>query len=1080
VIKKLTLVSFEIVCFVWTISSNVFGQDVAQNTTRLNLPSGALGISIHGEQTKQSEKIRFQSEADKIKAMQQEQLPSVNPFAGSPSLTQSRDTNFIVFGYQQTDAGYDYFYLWPALTHVGASFTYFDGFGNITDASSWTGRSSELQAGGVAQANGTKVVMVLTNQYNLDSAYYWEYSVFTSATNRQNLVNNVVSLVTSDGYCQGVSLDIEPFVTDSNLATGLSAFFQSLYTTLKAISSNYEVSYYAGSSYSSSQMPASTINNYLDYILYSCYDWSVGVTTPTAVSDVADYVPGVNGYLNAGVLPSKIVLAISAYGHEWETNGATYTSTITDDVGDYGYFSGYYDVTLQPAYGGPYTSNYESGQETGWYTYNDGTNQHLNVDDDPESLEYKFRMVKSWQDSNDVNNGKRLRGVAFWSLYWLATAYSYDPIAKTVESKTRLYPQLFQLTNEIFNPPGNRNYLIEKFEGPDSERDYRWRMNPNESPDNIGVSITTSIITNDPSGSGGPSNSNDAMMVTFTFASTTGNRLFFRHELLNDNVDTTITDSNHCKFYVNRNSKIQAYVYSSGNYAGKDVRMLVMDTARALEMSNSYSLASAGWQYMQWDLTNTTEMSAYTTSEPAFKSGTGVLNASTTGAVDIGFVGFLVEGSLGSGTVYFDEISYTPTNSNSQNYVINEFSYGISTQEFIEIYGPAGALPNGMQLRLFDTFTTQSIFTTINLTGTIINSDSGYGYWVVGDTAVANVNQYFGKSGGNMPTTQPSAIQLYNATNGNVYDSVVYQAFGGLRDLIRQQTLGVTQNGYAWIGENASGSNSMGQCYSMGRYPDGSNTWVNETDFSFMPATPGKSNGGTVSVGASFNFSTAPAYAFQTYQPVTVINPTSVGLPYSPDSGNAWRCSDPTGGGTIGVVGDASLGYGNTGYSVSGYIYLPLSTDTPQANAVGICGSQGSNFFTPTKSTLDKTGYESGYWLIYENRTVSGSTILNDGLADHPGTFYFEYAHNNNMDTTKILLLASVSTTSTGITGGAWTSFNLSISPGTNDLTAQINGVTVYSGSIPTNGPTSGAFQVGFRENYYPLPTSTQGLGLMD
>jgi hypothetical protein len=1047
--KKLSVVFFLVICSIFVISPKAFGQKAH---------------SIHAYQMQMLENTTTHLEPWIEESLQKDATERAAVLAQPLVVTHAQDTNFIVFGYQQADVGYDYHYVWPALTHIGASFIYFNTSGNITNLSAWTGRAGTLQGGGSAQANGVRVVMVLNSNGSSE-----QYAVLTSASKRQNLINQVVSAVTSDAYCQGVSLDFEPWISNSGVRTGLTAFCQSLYTTLKAISSNYELSYYANSSYSSSQLDASIIN-YLDYILYSCYDWSVDASNPIAVSDAQEYIPYVNGYINAGFPPNKIVLALSAYGHEWETNGATYTSAITDDLGDYGYLNGYYDVTLQPAYGGPYAQQYHRGDETGWYTYNDGTNQHLNVDDNPESLEYKLRMVKSWQDPDDVNNGKRLRGVAFWSLYWMATGTSYDPITQEIVSKTRTYPQVYQLCDEIFNPPGNRSYMIEKFEGPDSERDYRWR-NPSESPDSMGYSVATTAITVEPGGPGAPPNSTNGMSVTWTFASTSGNQLFFRHEILNDNVDTTVTDRDHAKFYVTRNSKIHAYAYSEGNYTGMQVQMVVMDTTRQVFKSSPYSLATAGWQYLEWDLTDPTQISGYTTAEPAFITGGSTFNSSTTGDRDIGFIGFFMQGgTIGSGSVFFDEISYTPTNPAGQNYVINEFRYNNTSQQFVEIYGPAGALPSGMQLLCYEG-TDGAITTAINLSGSINDSGNGYGYFVVGDSGVPNVNQVIGGST-TIPNIQPCGMQLYNAVNGNVYDSVVFQAFGGLNELIRKQTLGVTQNGYGWIGEVGPGSNSAGQTYSMGRYPDGSNTWINENDFSFMPATPGARNGGSISGTTTFNFDTPPTTIFQTYQPVTVLDPTSVGLPYSPDGGNAYRCSDPTGGGVIGVIGDAALGAGNTGYSVTGQIYIPLSTDTPQANAVGICGRQGSNFFTPTKSTLDYTGYESGYWLIYENASGVG---LNDGLSDHPGTFNFEYAFNDNMSANKVSLLSSVSLASTGVSAGTWTTFILSINPGSNNLTVEINNVTIYNGPIPSGGPTSGAFQVGFRENYYPLPTTQEG-----
>ncbi|MFB3896295.1 MAG: glycosyl hydrolase family 18 protein [bacterium] len=1061
------------VLMVWfAVGSIPAFSDTYSSQTTEPIPSQQQGVSIHGQQVLDAVKYKLELEPDKIKAMEQE-LINPRSITAPVNVVHGMDTNFIVFGYQQSDYGYDYHYLWPALTHVGSSFVWFNSSGTLSNLYYWTNRPSRLKAGGAAQANGTKVIMVIANGSSsggFSSAV--QYSVFTSPSIRQTLVNNIASAVTTDGYCQGVSFDFEPFIANTAVRDGIAAFAQSLSTTLKAINPSYEISYYVDAIYSSSEINLASIMPYLDYVIYSCYDWSVGATYPIAVSDAAYYVPRVNAYLNAGVPPSKMVLAISAYSHKWYTSGTTYTSSITSDIGNGGFFSAYYDSTLQPTYNGPYTENYHRSDETGWYTYNDGSGNRIHVIDDPEAMEFKSRMAKSWKDSNDANNGKRLRGIAFWSLYWMATQSSYDPISRTSVTKTRLYPQLFQLYNEIFSPPGNRNYLVEKFEGPDADRDWRWR-DPDESPDTKGASGTAAALTTSPSGTGKPPYSDNAMQVTFTFASTSGNKLFFRHEILNDNNDTGTIDTNAAKFFVNRNAKIRAYLYSAGAYTDRQVRMVVMDTTRQLEMSNPYSIASAGWQTMDWDLTDATQINAYTTAEPAFKSGNGTLDAATTGAKDIGFIGFILEGgSSGSGSVYFDEISYMPTNPGGKNYVVNEFRYSNIAQEYVEIYGPAGAFPSGMQLRFYNS-SDGSVNSTIDLTGTIADSGNGFGYWVVGDTGVANVNQVFTNSATqNIPNTQPGAIQIFNAVTGNVYDSVVYQAWGGLSDLNRKQTLGVTKNGYPWIGEVASGTNSSGQTYTIGRYPDGANTWINGTDFSVMPATPGIANGISITSGTNYDFSTAPVNAFQTFQSFTVSDPLSAGLPASPSGGNAYRCIDTTGGGVIGFIGDATLGQNSSGYTVTGEIYIPASTATTQAIAIGICGRQGSNFFTSTKATLDKSGYESGYWLVYENRSGVG---LYNGRADHPGTFEFVYAHNDNMDTTKVKLLGSATRTALGISDGGWATFTLSINPAANQVVAQLNNLDIYRGTIPAGGPVSGAFQVAFRENHTGAPTAEEG-----
>ncbi|MCX7918783.1 MAG: glycosyl hydrolase family 18 protein [bacterium] len=1022
--------------------------------------------SIHGEHYDMTKGLKIELEPEIQEALKQPRPEFVPPIvsAGAPST----DTNCIVFGYQQVD-GYEYHYRWHALTHIGYTFIDFDSTGNI-NLTSWDNRPTAFKSGGAAQLNGVKVVMVVRNK-NFDDDTTLPI-VMQNSTLRRTLINNIMAEVTTDSYCAGVSLDLE-FSWNTTTRNGITQFIKDLYTALKSVNPPKELSVYTHAIYSSTYWDIPAIKDYIDYMLYSCYDWGSGLTAH-AISDCDNFVPQVNNYLDAGLPADKCVLVISLYGRDWTgTNVYNGTGTSATSIG---FSDGLYDTTLEPTYGGPYINNYRRGDEVAWYTYTSSTT-HCVTWDDMESLEYKIRLTKSWQDSSGIHNGKRLRGVGFWSLYWLCEGTSYDPITKSVVSRTRTYGQPYQLCEEIFTPPGERNYLFEKFEAQNGlvDLDLRWR-DPNESPDTIGDTDSDSAraIAAAPAGTGKPANSDKAMQVTFDFENASGNKLFFRHEILNDGSDTTVTDINSAKAYTDRNSKFRAYLYIPSVYSGRSVAMILMDNQRELEKSNPISLTTVGWQLMEWDLTDPTQIHAYNTNEPAFIDGDGILDSSTTGTKDIAFIGFLIEGGgAGSGSVYFDELSYLHTNPSGKNYVINEFRYANPAQEFIEIYGPAGPFPNGMQLRIFER-TQGAVTASFNLTGYSIPDDgAGYGYFVIGDPGTPNVDYTsgFSTSVDNIPNDDPTGLQLYNVANGCVYDSVVYEAFGGLDDLIRKQTLGVTQNGYPWLGEIATGTNSLGSTYTMGRYPDGKDTYINGNDFSVMPATPGAPNGNSVPLGSNYDFSSAPFSLYQTYDTIHLTNPTSAGLPASPSGGNAYRCVDTAGGGVIGFIGDAALGQNSTGYTVTGEIYIPASTATTQAIAVGICGRQGSTFFT-SDTYDDYSGYETGYWLIYENRNGVG---LNDGRPDHPGIFEFVYATNDNMDTEKVVLLGSLSRASTGAPDGGWTTFALSINPASNQLIAKINNISIYTGAIPAGGPISGAFQIGFRENHAGNPTSSEG-----
>src|SRR5690606_22740687 len=109
-----------------------------------------------------------------------------------------------------------------------------------------------------------------------------------------------------------------------------------------------------------------------------------------------------------------------------------------------------------------------------------------------------------------------------------------------------------------------------------------------------------------------------------------------------------------------------------------------------------------------------------------------------------------------------------------------------------EIYGPAGSFPAGMQLRLFNGST---VVKTVSLSGSVPNDGGGFGYYVVGDAGVPNVDSTTGFGADDLTDTNPSALQLYNANTGVIYDSVVYKAFGGLSDLIRLENNDVVGEG---------------------------------------------------------------------------------------------------------------------------------------------------------------------------------------------------------------------------------------------------------------------------------------------
>lgn len=982
--------------------------------------------------------------------------------------------DFINFGYMQSDAQV-FHTRWQALTHIGSLFVSFNANGDLVNPGTFTNRSGYLKAGGAAQAAGVKMVLVVNNQ-NFDVTTILT-PVMTDVTKRQNLATQVRDLVVNDGYCAGVSFDFE-FSWGTATRNGITQFLIYMRSILPA---DKEISIYTHPIYSSTYWDIANVEPTIDYLLYSTYDWASG-NTAHAISDFNSCVPNIVDYFDAGLPPSKMVLVWAAYSRRW--TGITSYNATGSSPSSRGFTDGLYDTTFNPTYGGPYTSNYVTGDEIGWYTYNSGTADYVATWDTPESLEYKIRASQVFPGSSGAWAGVRLRGVGWWSLMWMAESASgasyngnaSDPPTGYVD-RTRTYPHIYQLCEEILSPPGTSRFVFEGFEGLDP----RWR-GPVASPDAVGDTNGDSArgIVAAPAGAGRPASTTNAMRVTFDFEGTGTNRAFFRHEVLASSIEPTIIDTHATAAHFDATTKLSAYIQTPTAYPTYNVRMVVMDKDRQLEMSNPFSLNASGWRQIEWDLTNPSQVHGYATAEWAFNDGNGAIATAGGGARDVSFIGFLIEGTgaTNNASVVFDELAYEHADAGGKHYTINEFRYSDPATEFVEIHGPAGAFPSGFQLRIFDS--SNGSARTVSLGGkTIPNDGGGFGFFVVGEPGMANVDEStgFDPALDDIPNVSPSALQLYDTATGCVYDSVTYLAYSGLAQLTRQQTLGVTAEGYPWVGAVSSGTTAAGDGYSAGRYPDGADTQWNARDIAVMPPSPGAPNGGSVSLPATFDFATAPPRSLQTYQYPRVENPVTAGLPASPGGGNASRSVDTTGGGVMAYFGDAALGADGAGYRATGRLYIPAASEPAQAVAVGLCGRQGSTFFTGTPAA---SGYESGYMLIYESAAGVG---LNDGRADHPGTFEFVHATNDNMDNAPVALLGSASLAATGATAGSWAPFELLIDPTAvagEQLVAKINGHVVFAGPIPEGGPTAGAFQVGFRENHTGAPAANEGTWIDD
>ncbi|MEM9379164.1 MAG: glycoside hydrolase family 18 protein [Planctomycetota bacterium] len=980
------------------------------------------------------------------------------PLAAAPSRI---DDEFIVFGYLQNEN--QVFHLrWHALTHVGSRFVGFDSTGRLTSESAFTGRSSYLKAGGAAEAAGVKVVLVLA-QFD-DGAGGALQTVMTSPARRATLVGELVSILASDSYSHGVSIDFE-FSWGPAVRDGITAFMQELRAGLDALGPGYELSIYTNAIFSSSQwdFDAQTgITPSIDYMLYSMYDWASG-SVARAISDFDNCLGSsrMHGYLDDGLPPEKLVPVISAYSRRW--SGTTVYGGSGFGATSSGFTDALYDVTLNPSIG-PSALGYVRGDEAGWYGWNDGTSR-VRTFDSPDAMELEVRHALSLQDPSGTWSGRRLGGVGFWSLMWMAEFTSVDPRTGGTVSRTRTYPHVYELCHEVLSPPGTRRFLLEAFDG----LDFRWR-DPNESPDTAGdfdANTTRSLV---PSLEG----RGNAMRVDYDFEGGSGNRAVLAHEVLASPIAPSVVDTNAVLGRVARETRLSALAFTPVGRSDYSVRMLVIDADGEIEASPPRSLGPIGWRTLSWDLDDPASVQPFTTSEPAFQSGDGVLDTAGGGARDIGFFGFAIEGDgATTGTILFDDVAREALDPGRRAYRINELRYSDPAVEFVEVHGPAGPVPPGLSLRVYDA-TDGSVARTIPVPGPIPDDGSGFGLFVIGDPGVPNVDSSIGFSpvADDLPDVDPSALQLFDVGAGLVHDSLVYEAFGGLDELVRREARGVTGSGWPWTGEVADGRDAFGQRYALGRYPDGRDTRRNARDFSFQMASPGAPNGNALTLPATFDFESAFPTGFQTFDVPRRASPPAAGLPPSSNGGLAWRCLDETGGGVIGVLGDAALG-ASTGVRITGEVYVPRATEPAQATAVGICGRQGSNFFSSTASA--QSGYESGYWLIYQNRPGVG---LGTGRPDHAGVWELVHATHDNMDGAPVDLLYALPNFILGVDEGDWARFEIVLDPFTSagaELVVRVNDVDLYAGPLPEGGPRSGGFQVGFRENHPGPPAQSEG-----
>ncbi|MDX1973618.1 MAG: glycoside hydrolase family 18 protein, partial [Candidatus Sumerlaeia bacterium] len=833
--------------------------------------------------------------------------PRTDSPKNSRLLADSRD--FITWGYLQNQGALPGA-KFQALTDITSLFVNFDSSGNLTNPNTFLNRDSNLRPGGAAEGYGTRVhVLVANSGFNTAVTE----AVLNSPANRANLIAELVDLITTErtginapGYVHGISFDFEEFNWSATTAQNMALFFPELREALDEIDPELMITWYVDPSPSATQF--STLPQFIDsidYIIYSQYDFGTG-TRPRAISDIDSSFTFQNAYLTSyGVPPEKFIVATSTYGRIYQgTTQYGVAGTASSSTG-IGFTDGLFATTLQTP---PLEEQYVTGDETAWYTDGNFTYVAPGI----RGLDYHTRQVMSYGGGGTFA-GRKFAGVAFWSMMWLTETSSYErinPIGGV--SQTRTYPHFYEIMQIALGPKGNEEYRIEGFEGFNA----RWE-DPDQSP------ATTDDPESDssrswelaPGGPGRPEPTMNALRLDARI-NTAPSTIFFRHELFNHHLFTDVLDRHAAVGHLDSSSVLIAFVHAgTGSFPealpGVRVSMVVLDAQGEVERSPFVELTESGWQKLEWDLSGTPgeEIIGAEALEPGFLAGDGIIPNSPLGSRDIAFLGFLIQSSNSDPfTIYLDEVTVRHQLGGNEWYVINELRFQNDSSEFVEIFGTAGEIPGGLTFRLLNGQGNAAF--QLPLTGTIADRGDGFGYYVLGEPGVPNVQNTNNNQG--VPFTFAGSLlgfQLLNTTHETVYDSVVTGAHGGIGRLIASETYGVADEGWPWLpnpGKGVGGTGTNRGMITLGRLPDGADTNINNADFSHMPPTPGAPNGVPEVELLELDFETPVPALFSAEQTLQLVNPTTFGVPSA--GGNALRVVDTVVGGLQNYVGDAQLG----------------------------------------------------------------------------------------------------------------------------------------------------------------------------
>lgn len=228
---------------------------------------------------------------------------------------------------------------------------------------------------------------------------------FANSTSQQTLVDTIIGLIKYRN-ADGVNLDIE--AVPSAQSTQLTAFVKNFCTKFHAALPDKQISLDLPAVNWSDKFNVAEMVSSIDLFLIMGYDYHWGGSDhagPVAPLNngeewsAYDATRSVNYYLDKGVPPEKLALAVPYYGRDWSTSNADVPSPTTGTSSSKTYKAVREEFSS-------YERHWDMDASVPYIAYKSGANWHQCWYDDEFSLATKYDLVKM----------KKLAGIGIWAL----------------------------------------------------------------------------------------------------------------------------------------------------------------------------------------------------------------------------------------------------------------------------------------------------------------------------------------------------------------------------------------------------------------------------------------------------------------------------------------------------------------------------------------------------------------------------------------------------------------------------------------------------------------------------------------